>query len=679
MNKKIIVGVAAIVLSSVLSTVGALPASATTPTLTVSPTNGLLNGQLLSVTGAGYQPQTTAGLVECSNVPGQPTIGVAGFAVPVSCAVSSYGPSYPFNNADFLFTSSTGAVNTSFVVHTGIVGPPILGIDSAGHNSADDAAQYPCPPTPTQQAGGYSCELTLGDFSSNSASVPLGFAPPITTTPTVVVTPNGGLSTGNQVQVNGSGFTPGSPWLAIECNVTPGEPTGGIAAPNLPVGCAQATAVPSQSPFYGYYPGPSQFPTSSVTDPSGAMNTPLGIAEGNIGGTMQSAAYPCPPSPANVAAGGSCAVLVEDGAGMQATSPIGITGPVPVPTLTVTPSTGLVGGATTQVHATNFVPNQLAGVVECNNASNQPTQLYDGLALPVSCSVPQVNQSTSSAGDLSVRFQIIQGVTGPPTNGTDSAGNPASTDAAAYPCPPTPAQQAAGATCNIGAGDLAGDRAFTAISFATLPPGLAAPVVTMMATMAGTGYRLVAADGGIFTFGDAPFYGSMGGQPLNQPVVGAAATSHGNGYWEVAADGGIFAFGDAQFYGSMGGMHLNQPIVGMAAPDGGGYWLVASDGGVFTFGDAQFYGSMGGQPLNRLVVSVAASPSGKGYWEAAADGGIYAFGDANFYGSTGGSPPMWPVVGMSTYQPGNGYWLVGAAGAVYPFGQAPFLGSFPNS
>jgi hypothetical protein len=451
------------------------------------------------------------------------------------------------------------------------------------------------------------------------------------------------------------------------------------------------------------------------------MNTALGIAEGNIGGTMQSAAYPCPPSPANVAAGGSCAVLVEDGAGMQATSPIGITGPVPVPTLTVTPSTGLVGGATTQVHATNFVPNQLAGVVECNNASNQPTQLYDGLALPVSCSVPQVNQSTSSAGDLSVRFQIIQGVTGPPTNGTDSAGNPASTDAAAYPCPPTPAQQAAGATCNIGAGDLAGDRAFTAISFATLPPGLAAPVVTMMATMAGTGYRLVAADGGIFTFGDAPFYGSMGGQPLNQPVVGAAATSHGNGYWEVAADGGIFAFGDAQFYGSMGGMHLNQPIVGMAAtpdgngywevaadggifafgdaqfygsmggmhlnqpivgmaaPDGGGYWLVASDGGVFTFGDAQFYGSMGGQPLNRLVVSVAASPSGKGYWEAAADGGIYAFGDANFYGSTGGSPPMWPVVGMSTYQPGNGYWLVGAAGAVYPFGQAPFLGSFPNS
>ena len=48
------------------------------------------------------------------------------------------------------------------------------------------------------------------------------------------------------------------------------------------------------------------------------------------------------------------------------------------------------------------------------------------------------------------------------------------------------------------------------------------------------------------------FYGSMGGHPLNQPVVGMAATPDGKGYWLVAADGGIFAFGDARFYGSTG-------------------------------------------------------------------------------------------------------------------------------
>ena len=77
----------------------------------------------------------------------------------------------------------------------------------------------------------------------------------------------------------------------------------------------------------------------------------------------------------------------------------------------------------------------------------------------------------------------------------------------------------------------------------------------------------------------------------------------GRGYWLVASDGGIFTFGDAKFYGSTGAMRLNQPIVGMApTPSGRGYWLVASDGGIFSFGDAKFYGSTGGdasEPADR--------------------------------------------------------------------------------
>jgi hypothetical protein len=31
----------------------------------------------------------------------------------------------------------------------------------------------------------------------------------------------------------------------------------------------------------------------------------------------------------------------------------------------------------------------------------------------------------------------------------------------------------------------------------------------------------------------------------------------------VASDGGIFSFGDAPFQGSLGGVHLNAPVVGM--------------------------------------------------------------------------------------------------------------------
>jgi hypothetical protein len=74
-----------------------------------------------------------------------------------------------------------------------------------------------------------------------------------------------------------------------------------------------------------------------------------------------------------------------------------------------------------------------------------------------------------------------------------------------------------------------------------------------------------------------------------------ASTPNGGGYWLVARDGGIFSFGDAAFYGSMGGRPLNQPIVGMAStPNGGGYWLVASDGGIFSIGDAPYEGSIPG-------------------------------------------------------------------------------------
>jgi predicted chitinase len=122
-----------------------------------------------------------------------------------------------------------------------------------------------------------------------------------------------------------------------------------------------------------------------------------------------------------------------------------------------------------------------------------------------------------------------------------------------------------------------------------------------------------------------------------------AATASGGGYWLVAADGGVFAFGDAGFYGSMGGKPLSQPVVGMAAtPSGRGYWLVAGDGGVFSFGDAGFHGSMAGQPLAQGILGMARVPDGSGYWMVAKDGGIFAFGSAHFYGRVVyvGPPPL---------------------------------------
>ena len=204
------------------------------------------------------------------------------------------------------------------------------------------------------------------------------------------------------------------------------------------------------------------------------------------------------------------------------------------------------------------------------------------------------------------------------------------------------------------------------------------PVVGMAGTPDSRGYWLDAADGGVFTFGDAGFYGSTGGMTLNKPVVGMAATPDGGGYWLVASDGGVFAFGDAGFYGSTGGMTLNKPIVGMAAtPDGGGYWLVASDGGVFAFGDAHFHGSTGAITLNKPIVGMAATPDAGGYWLVASDGGVFAFGDAHFDGSVPGQGIVSPVsiAGVVPTADGRGYWIVGQDGALYSYGDASFLGS----
>ena len=205
---------------------------------------------------------------------------------------------------------------------------------------------------------------------------------------------------------------------------------------------------------------------------------------------------------------------------------------------------------------------------------------------------------------------------------------------------------------------------------------LVRPVVGMAPTASKAGYWLVASDGGIFSYGDASFHGSMGGTKLNAPIVAMAATPDGGGYWEVASDGGIFSFGDAGFYGSMGGKPLNAPIVGMATThDGLGYWLVAADGGIFSFGDAAFHGSMGGTHLNKPVVGIAATPDALGYWMVASDGGIFDFGDAAFFGSSGGLRLNRPVVGMAPAPGGSGYWLAASDGGIFNYGSANFYGS----
>jgi hypothetical protein len=237
---------------------------------------------------------------------------------------------------------------------------------------------------------------------------------------------------------------------------------------------------------------------------------------------------------------------------------------------------------------------------------------------------------------------------------------------------------------------------------------LAASTYASAAPSRPSGYWLVGADGGVFSFG-APFYGSgatapgtCGFSPQSPSTLNAAfgcdaitSTPSGNGYWLVNAyrwatgfgqagqldptgctslngasglwtgvtssptgngffmtssNGAVVGCGDAVPLGGLTMQTLNAPVVGIAAtPDGKGYWLAASDGGVFAFGDASYHGSLGGTPLNAPVVGIAATPDGTGYWLAAADGGVFSFGSARFEGSMGGTSMNAPIVGIASF------------------------------
>jgi IPT/TIG domain len=421
----------------------------------------------------------------------------------------------------------------------------------------------------------------------------------------------------------GAAFVAGS---LVATTVTAASSAGAAAPAPLPV----ITSVSPSTALYSSEAAPEPTPTVAITGANfnGATHVFFGKFDAYSFTVVSSTEITAIPSAETL---GTTDVTVETPGGTSATSPADqftLTAP-PVPTsppvvTSVTPAT--VGGgpnaivASIQLHGSNFL---YATSVQIGGNTIE-------FASVVSSTVMSVILPPEPIGSV---FDLT--VTGP---GGTSAISPA--DRITYVTPPPP------------------------------PPP--------------SGYWEVASDGGVFSFGNATFYGSMGGTRLNAPVVGMATTLSGpnQGYWLVARDGGIFAFGNAKFYGSTGAMHLNSPIVGMAAtPDAHGYWLVASDGGVFSFGDAPFLGSLGGTHLNSPIVGmgVLANLSGtqQGYWLAAADGAVYPFGDAPGLGSVDGPLPS-PVVGIASNPVRAGYWLVTANGAVLTFGTAPNLGSAAN-
>jgi hypothetical protein len=293
-----------------------------------------------------------------------------------------------------------------------------------------------------------------------------------------------------------------------------------------------------------------------------------------------------------------------------------------------------------------------------------------------------------------------------------------------YPSAPVRAgryQFAASCTTGPNFGDFTNVVAPFTVTSAAIPPGR---FVAMAPTPNGGGYWLAQAGGGVYSFGDAMFHGSLPGIGVvpGAPIVAMAATADGGGYWLVDAQGGIYAFGDAFFEGSLPGLHVipAAPIVGISAvADFGGYWLVGADGGEFAFGNAEYCStqriipavSMAIHPPGYIVgrvpyVDSAANSTTTGFTEVDLTGLGYAFPSPTgicsptppFFSYGVFSPPVFPSATISGVVPSGAHgalWLVGIDGGVFtptmttagvfraggipgPTPTAPFLGSLPG-
>jgi hypothetical protein len=306
--------------------------------------------------------------------------------------------------------------------------------------------------------------------------------------PSLSFVPNMEISGPQAVIITASHFDKRTMGGLSECNITPGEPTilDETTGQQEPVGCqafspiktTEKGALPKKRLGYGIATGVLGPPAS-------------GIDSAGTDAATDAQNYPCPPVATQIASGAECQMVFTTIKGQSADEvinfyfesttttavpPIFDCDPIPTtdsggsPTVVATPGTCLQSGDLIHVTGSGLAPNSTASLTECNADTDQPTVVWLGTAVPVSCS-PIVILTTTSGGTLSTSatFTVLTGTVGPPATGTDSSGGSATADAADYPCPPTPAQEADGVDCVLHFGDLAGDQAEVPLSFGDSP------------------------------------------------------------------------------------------------------------------------------------------------------------------------------------------------------------------
>ncbi|MBO3748465.1 C40 family peptidase [Streptosporangiaceae bacterium NEAU-GS5] len=206
-----------------------------------------------------------------------------------------------------------------------------------------------------------------------------------------------------------------------------------------------------------------------------------------------------------------------------------------------------------------------------------------------------------------------------------------------------------------------------------------ADVVASAATPDGGGYWLAAADGEIFPYGTAPYYGSALGTRLTAPIADLVPTATGGGYWLVEGDGTVLAYGDAARARVGVSPPATERIVSAARVGARGLVLLGADGGVYPVGAAYSVGAghlggagqqghLGGVGGSTGKSAAAVVGTRRGFWVVTTSGEVISYGDA----APLTSPPLSAPVVDAAAQGADGLLLLTADGRVTPAGGATF-------
>jgi hypothetical protein len=335
-------------------------------TMTATPSTGLTNGQAVMLAGSGFAKSSIGNVLECNTDPNQPNVALGSpinSSISVSCTAPSLGK--------LVVTSATGTMSTTFNVVEGKVGPPCgpspaaatcPKTDTAGTSPTADAALYPCPPTPTQQAAGDTCTLTYGDQANDSASVTILFGtetPPTTGGSTTTTTGATTTTTAATTTTTGATTTTtqgGTTTTTGATTTTTGATTTTTGATTTTTGATTTTSEPPTTTTSSSTP---ESTTTTAVPPS--TTTTAGGPPTALTGPYE---LYCPGTPVgNVALNDAETVATLNPVAPTAGQSFSLTGyqttvnlPASLAAAAAAVSSSLAGSATAQIDATGATP-----------------------------------------------------------------------------------------------------------------------------------------------------------------------------------------------------------------------------------------------------------------------------------------------------------------------------------